>query len=264
VTTGFQWLKKQTGVEKMNKTTSTGILLGIMAVTAVALAGAPKFETLFNGKDLAGWEGVPELWKVADGQIVGTTAGHPLEANTFLIHKSVKVGDFHLKAKLKMLGECNSGIMYRAQPFDGAPFALSGPQMDIHPKPEFQGMYYSEKTGRGIVARRGQKAIVPPELNAKGKSKAKVTGTFPAEPVFNLAEWNKYEIIAVGNRLIHKINGVVTVDVIDNNPRTKPSGAIGFQLHRGPEMTIYVKDVEVRHLGGVEAAKAIEAALAAK
>jgi hypothetical protein len=56
----------------------------------------------------------------------------------------------------------------------------------------------------------------------------------------------------------------LTVDVIDNNPRTRASGAIGFQLHRGPEMTIYVKDVEVRHLGGVEAAKAIEAALAAK
>jgi hypothetical protein len=245
----------------MNRKTRTVILLGMMTIAAIALAGTqPKFTSLFNGKDLAGWEGIPELWKVEDGQIVGTTAGHPIEANTFLIHKTLKVGDFHLKAKLKMLGDCNSGIMYRAQPLDGVPFAQSGPQMDIHPNPEFQGMYYSEKTGRGIVARRGQKVTVPPELNAKGKSTPKVTGTFPAEPVFNPAEWNEYEIIAVGNRSIHKINGVVTVDVVDNDPRTLPSGAIGFQLHKGPEMTIFVKDVEIRHLSGAEGAKAIEAA----
>ena len=44
----------------------------------------------------------------------------------------------------------------------------------------------------------------------------------------------------------------------------KPSGAIGFQLHKGPEMTIFVKDVEVRHLSGAEAAKAIKAASAQK
>jgi len=257
--------KTKTGVEMMKKTTRTAILFGTVIVAGIVLAGSqPGFKSLFNGKDLTDWEGIPELWKVEDGQIVGSTVGHPLEANTFLIHKSLKVADFHLKAKLKMLGESNSGIMYRAQPVDGVPFAQSGPQMDIHPKPEFQGMYYSEKTGRGIVARRGQKVTIPPELNAKGKSTPKVTGTFPAEPVFDLAEWNEYEIIAKGNRLIHKINGVVTVDVVDNDPRAKPSGAIGFQLHKGPEMTIFVKDVEVRHLSGAEGAKAIEAALAAK
>lgn len=245
----------------MNRKTLTVILLGMMTIAGSTLFSAQtQFESLFNGKDLTGWEGSPGLWKVEDGQIVGTTAGHPIEVNTFLIHKTLKVGDFHLKANLKMLGDCNSGIMYRAQPIDGVPFAQSGPQMDIHPKPEFQGMYYSEKTGRGIVARRGQKVTVPPELNAKGKSKPMVTGTFPAEPVFNPAEWNEYEIIAVGNRSIHKINGVLTVDVVDNDPRAKPSGAIGFQLHKGPEMTIFVKDVEVAHLSKAEGRKAIKAA----
>jgi hypothetical protein len=244
------------------KAARTALLFGVVVIAGTVLAGSrPGFESLFNGKDLAGWEGIPELWKVEDGHIVGTTVGHPLEANTFLIHKSLKVGDFHLKAKLRMLGGNNSGIMYRAQPIANVPFALSGPQMDIHPKPEYQGMYYSEKTGRGIVARRGQKATVPPKLNAKGKSKAEVTGTFPAEPVFNLTEWNEYEIIAVGNRLIHKINGVVTVDVVDNDPCAARSGAIGFQLHRGVEMTIFVKDVEVAHLSEAEGAKAIDSSL---
>jgi len=223
--------------------------------------GFAQARSLFNGKDLSGWEGSSKLWKVENGEIVGTTEGNPLEANTFLIAKDVSVSNFHLKAKLKMLGESNSGIMYRAQPIEDLPFALSGPQMDIHPKPEYQGMYYSEKTGRGIVAQRGQKVTVPAGLNAKGKTTPKVTDTFPAEPAFNLAEWNEYEIIAVGKRMIHKINGIVTVDLTDRDPTAPSKGAIGFQLHRGPDMTIYVKDVGVENLRGASARNAVAAAL---
>jgi len=147
-----------------------------------------------------------------------------------------------------MIGDSNSGIMYRAQAIADLPFGLSGPQMDIHPKQEYQGMYYSEKTGRGIVAQRGQQVSVLADLDAKGKTTPRVTGTFPAEPNFNLAEWNDYEILAFGTRCIHKINGIVTIDLIDRDPSASKSGAIGLQLHRGPDMTIFVKDVEIKPL----------------
>lgn len=203
------------------------------------------FEPLFNGKDLSGWQGDSKLWKVDDGQIVGTTIGNPLEANTFLIKTDLNVRNFHFKAKLKMTGESNSGIMYRAQDLPDVPFGLSGPQMDIHPKLEYQGMYYSEKTGRGIVAERGQKVVIPANLNDKGKTTPKVTGELGLKPAFDLADYNTYEIIAIGKRSVHKINGVVTVDVTDRDPSTVPNGKIGFQLHRGPDMTIFVKDVEI-------------------
>lgn len=223
-----------------------------------------RFSSLFNGKDLTGWEGSAELWKVEDGAIVGTTVGNPLENNTFLIYKESGVRNFHLKAKLRMIGESNSGIMYRAQAIEGVPYALSGPQMDIHPKPEYQGMYYSEKTGRGIVAQRGQRVTVSAELNAQGKTTPEVTGDLGMEPAFDLSQWNDYEIIAVGSRSLHLINGVVTVDLVDRDPTTQPAGAIGFQLHRGPDMTIYVKDVELSHLRGAQARAAVAVALGLK
>lgn len=234
-------------------------------LVCVTLASAQSdFKSLFNGKDLSSWEGSSKLWKVENREIVGTTVGNPLEANTFLVYSGGDVTNFHLKAKLKMLGESNSGIMYRAQAIPDLPFGLSGPQMDIHPKQEYQGMYYSEKTGRGIVAQRGQKVSVPADLDAKGKTTPQVTDTFPAEPSFNLAEWNDYEIIAVGNRSIHKINGVVTVDVNDRDPTASRSGAIGFQLHRGPDMTVFVKDVELKNLNrGAESRAGLQAFLGA-
>lgn len=234
------------------------IALVLMACMFNCLAAE---KSLFNGKDLSGWKGSPELWKVEDGVIVGTTVGHEIENNTFLIYTKGKVQNFHLKAKLRMTGTNNSGIMYRAQPIEGDEFALSGPQMDIHPKPEYQGMYYSEKTGRGIVARRGQKVLIPEELNKKGKTTPKVQRDSGTEPVFDLSEWNTYEIISMGRRTIHKINGIVTVDVIDRDPTLKLRGAIAFQLHRGPEMTIFVKDVELKQLKGEEGRKVLQNAL---
>jgi len=208
----------------------TGLLkivpIGLIAIllSASLASGQSDFKSLFNGKDLSGWEGRPELWKVVNGEIVGTTVGNPLEANTFLIYTGGDVTNFHLKMKLKMIGDSNSGIMYRAQAIADLPFGLSGPQMDIHPKQEYQGMYYSEKTGRGIVAQRGQQVSVLADLDAKGKTTPRVTGTFPAEPNFNLAEWNDYEILAFGTRCIHKINGIVTIDLIDRDPRFTLAG----------------------------------------
>lgn len=220
---------------------------------------AQEYKSLFNGKDLSGWTGDSKLWKVEAGNIVGSTQGVTIEANTFLYAEDLEVTDFHLRLRLRMAGTNNSGIMYRAQEVPDVPHALSGPQMDIHPKPEYQGMYYSEKTGRGIVAQRGQKVLVPAELNAKGKTTPKVQGDLGKEPTFDLSEWNTYEVIAIGRRSVHKINGVVTVDVVDRDPSAVTKGLIGLQLHRGPEMSIQVKNIELRtNLNAAEARALIE------
>lgn len=237
------------------------LLFGAILFSALSAIAADHFEPLFNGNDLTNWEGSPALWKVEKGAIVGTTVGTEIEANTFLTYTGGKVQNFHLKAKLKMTGDNNSGIMYRAQPIEGNKYALAGPQMDIHPRPEYMGMYYSEKTGRGIVAKRGQKVLIPPELNKKGKTTPQVKGNLGMEPSFDLTKWNTYEIISVGRRTIHKINGIITVDVQDRDPSLKLKGSIAFQLHRGPEMTIWVKDVELKHLKGEKAREALKAAL---
>jgi len=72
--------------------------------------------SLFNGKDLQGWEGDDKIWSVQDGQIVGSTVGHKIEANTFLIWKDGEVEDFRLVFKARVDGENNSGVQYRRSP----------------------------------------------------------------------------------------------------------------------------------------------------
>ncbi len=219
------------------------------------------FESIFNGKDLSNWEGQDGLWGIENGAIAGSTHGVTLEANTFLIWQGADVANFHLKMRLKLEGNNNSGIMYRAQPIEDVPYTLSGNQLDIHPKPEYLGMYYSEKTGRGIVATRGQKAVVTDAVDAKGKSKPRITGDLGMDPAFKVDQWNNYEIIAVGARVIHKVNGVVTIDVVDRYPDVPRRGAIGIQLHRGPPMNVFAKNIQLKRLRGAAAREAIEAAL---
>ena len=124
---------------------------------------AAEGRSLFNGRNLEGWSGNVNNWSVQDGQIVGTTVGNKIDANTFLIWQGGEVGDFRLTYQARLEGKNNSGVQYRSKLVDPKTWRVSGYQADIHPKPENTAMLYSEGTGRGIVAERGQKVVVDAE-----------------------------------------------------------------------------------------------------
>ncbi|MCA9066770.1 MAG: DUF1080 domain-containing protein, partial [Planctomycetaceae bacterium] len=84
-----------------------------IAVTAVSpavpaadgVAAPPEAEhmtSLFNGKDLTGWDGDSRLWSVKDGVIHGeTTEENKANGNTFLICKQVETKDFELRLSFR-------------------------------------------------------------------------------------------------------------------------------------------------------------------
>ena len=62
-------------------------------------------------------------------------------------------------------------------------------------------------------------------------------------------DWNEYVVIAKGNQLIQKINGLTTVEVIDNESnKAKSAGILALQLHAGPPMTVQFKDIQLKPL----------------
>ena len=222
--------------------------LAVAAFLALSIsplaAEEPSFKPIFNGKDLAGWEGDPSLWSVQDGAITGvTTAEHPLKYNKFLIWRGGAPKNFELHAKLRLIGNNNSGIQYRSKQLkDAGDFVVGGYQMDVHPSPNYNSMLYDER-GRGILAEVGQKVVV----NAKGEL-AKAALKSKPSPV-KLDEWNDYTIIAQGNHLIHKINGHTTVDVTDNQPSERElEGIIALQVHAGPPMKAQFKEISLKTL----------------
>ena len=209
-----------------------------LVLVFAATANAQEFESLFNGKDLSGWAGKTEFWSVKDGVIFGqTTKDKPTKGNTFLVWQGGDVADFVFKAKVRFSGN-NSGVQYRSE-LVGKPedFVVKGYQADLHPKPEFFGMLYAEKW-RGIVAKRFQRVVVgadgkPEVVGEVGDKDQKLVDT----------EWNELTIIAVGNRQIHQVNGVTTMDLTDNHPEAKRKGILALQLHAGAPMTVEFKDI---------------------
>ena len=236
-------------------------LAGCLALAAGAQEGRPVedgFRSLFDGKSLDGWEGRPGYWAVEDGAIVGrTTKEKPTKGNQFLFAKSAGknliVDDFELRLSYKITadndaGFANSGIQYRSR--DKGDFVAAGYQADMEAGSRYSGILYDEAGGaggRGIMADRGEKVT----WNAAGKKS--VTGRLGTSEEIGAKvkkdDWNEYIVVARGNHLQHFINGVQTVDVVDDaRGKRLESGILALQLHAGEPMTVRFKDIRIKQL----------------
>jgi hypothetical protein len=213
----------------------------------LALVCAPLFaqESLFDGKTLEGWKGNEQFWSVKDGAITGqTTKENPTKGNTFLIWQGGEIGDFELKLQFKIIGG-NSGVQYRST--DHGNFVVGGYQADFDAGGNYIGILYEEKGTRGIMAGRTQKVEF-----AKDGTKKVVGKTGEEKEIIDSIkkeDWNTLEVIAKGPHLIHKINGITTVEVIDHaEGKARAKGILALQLHAGPPMTVQFKDIQLKKL----------------
>ena len=233
-------------------------LLSCFTALAISFSAtqAGEWKTLFDGKTLDGWKGL-DFWSVKDGTIFGeTTKEKPTNGNTFLILQDEVVTDFEFVCQVKFGGN-NSGVMYRSNIVDEEKFVMAGYQADLHPKHEYFGMLYGEKFGkRGIVATRGQR------IEAKADGTKAVLNAIGDDAKLVDTEWNELRIVAVGNRILHFVNGQITMDLTENHPDAIAKGHIGLQLHGGPPMFVNFKDLKLRHLEGDEAKKVLADAVA--
>ena len=233
----------------------SGVSLGLASLsigckTATPHKGeAPGYVSLFDGKTLNGWSGLPDHWKAEDGSIIGyTTKENPLKQNTFLVWTNGVVDNFELHFRYRIF-HGNSGVQYRSQLLDPEKFIVGGYQADIEAGKTYSGILYEERF-RGILAERGQRTLITEE---NGQTKVKVVNKIAdsAELQANIRseDWNDYIIIADGNHLIHMINGRMTIDVIDEQAsKAARSGILGLQIHVGEPMMVQFKDLKLKRL----------------
>ena len=210
----------------------------------------PGFESIFDGKSLAGWEGDPKYWHVSDGMMTGEiTPDTVIKSNTFIIWRGGTPQDFELKVDYRITPAGNSGINYRSVvvPDKVTPanqFAMRGYQCDIDGKNAYTGNNYEEK-GRLFLAQRGEVTHVTgtrkPVLTARlGDSKILESKIQP--------DWNSVHLIIVGKVLIHNINGQTMSMVIDDDPARQLLGLIGVQVHVGPPMRVEYKNWRIKRV----------------
>jgi len=167
----------------------------------VPMLGLPEnLESFFNGENLDGWTGNPELWSVEQGEIVGRSGG--LKKNEWLVGP-LELADFKLTLEVKLVdNRGNSGIQFRSHA--RANGMVDGYQADIGKG--WWGKLYEEH-GRALLWKESGEQHVKP------------------------GEWNRYEILAHGSRVQTFINGQKCVDLDD--PKGARRGIIAFQLHSG-------------------------------
>lgn len=228
---------------RMWTTAWTLLMVSLLLSPAMAQDKAAA-KSIFNGKDLSGWEGAAGLWSVEDGAITGkTTEADPIKNNTFLVWKDGKVGDFELTLEYRIQGG-NSGIQYRSQLVDKEKFIVGGYQADIDSGARYTGINYEER-GRGIMADRGQLV----QVTAAGEKKVTGSSGDAGELIKKVKEndWNRYRIVAKGNKLQHYINDVLMSEVTDEeSAKAAKEGILAFQLHAGPAMKVQFRNIQLR------------------
>ena len=243
------------------------ICAAVLAAPLAAFAAAPAadlpapdaegFVTLFNGKDLTGWEGLDGYWDVQDGVI----DGHETKANskqTDLILSASKdhpekFSNFELHIKWKLITpDGNSGVQYRSKINNAATLHAGGYQADIDAKASYTGSIYDESGiagGRGTMSSRGQKTVWTEENKRENTPLAE-----SADDLKNLVhltgEWNDIVLTVQGNHTVYAINGHVMTEMTDRSPKAVSEGVIALQMHAGFTMHIQFKDIKIKFLDG--------------
>lgn len=206
--------------------------------------------SIFNEKDLSGWDGDPQLWKVQEGVIHGeTTKEHAAQGNTFLIWNQGTTKDFDLRLSFRCNTTNNSGIQYRSKHITegvGNKWVVRGYQHELRNElafPNIAGFIYDEGGSRGRICMVGEQAIWEPS----GKQ---VIGSLMTEAqfqqLFKLDEWNDVVIIGEGNHIRHYLNGRQILDFVDNDPdKALLEGVLALQLHAGQPMWVEFKNIRI-------------------
>ena len=196
----------------------------------------PEFEQLFNGKDLAGWDGDPAFWSVKDGTIVAKVQeGLDVKNHSYLIWQGGRLKDFQLSLLVRST-QGNSGIDYRAMPVTSdkdvleLKWTIKGYQCDIA-----QGWM-------GSLYNWGRPGAQPSHFILRGYrhySLSEIVGSVVDKDALLKAgyyrpnQWNRFTIIARGSHILHRINGYLVVEFINNTNERRNEGLLGLQVHSG-------------------------------
>src|SRR5262245_4408192 len=240
------------------------LLVGIFSMCGESIAAdggqsAPAepsgMQSLFNGKDLNGWDGDPRLWSVKDGLLRGeTTAENPATGNTFVIWKGGTLKDFDLRLSFRMNASNNSGIQYRSRHFNDSTarnkWVVRGYQHELRNEtklPTVSGFIYDEGGKRGRICLVGEQATWEPD--GKKLIRADLIDQADFEKLFKLDDWNDVVIVAKGNHIQHYLNNRLILDFTDNDPQLALSeGIIALQLHAGKPMWAEFKSIRLKEM----------------
>ena len=190
---------------------------------------AEGFVPLFDGKTFNGWEGAPKRWRIEDGSLVGGNLKQGGRSEYLCTVKEYP--DFELRVKWKALNlpglDTNGGIQFRSNRIGGG--QVMGYQADLGTlKGYLNGKFW------GLLFDNCRRATLAGDSEAN-------------EKIVKMRDWNQYFIRAQGRRIQQWLNGHRVVDYTEKGPY-ELTGIIGLQIHAGPPMEVWYKDIAIKEL----------------
>lgn len=194
------------------------ISISLLFLLSAVCMNAQK-TTLFNGKDLTGWNiHGTELWYVEDGLLVCESG--PEEKYGYLSTKKF-YDDFILTLEFKQEANGNSGVFFRST-LEGT--KISGWQVEVAPPGNDSGGIY-ESYGRGW--------LIKPDPE---KDKA-----------LKMGDWNRMKIKVVGDKVTTWLNGTRMISFTDEKIG-RGKGSIALQIHDGGGIKVRWRNLKVKPL----------------
>jgi hypothetical protein len=181
---------------------------------------AQKKTSLFNGKDLTGWNiHGTEKWYVNNGELV-CESGPDKQYGYLSTEKEYK--NFILTLQFKQEANGNSGVFFRSSIPEGV--KINGWQAEVAPAGQHTGGIY-ESYGRGWL-------VLPKAED---------------ENYLKQGEWNTYKIKVVGDEVTTWLNGHKMVHLKDEKIG-QGHGFIALQIHDGGGIKVRWKNINIREL----------------
>jgi hypothetical protein len=232
------------------------------ALAAPPAAPPAGYVSLFNGKDLSGWQvpaGDNGHWKVVDGVI-----DYDAESESSAADKSLwsekEYGDFVLRLdwRIKDTPYVNPNV-HIVKPdgssklgANGKPVLMAVPDSDsgvyLRGESKAQVNIWCWPVGSGEVYGYRTDDKMPPAVRA-GVTPKKLADR-------NIGEWNTFEITLGGNRLTVVLNGETVIDKAEL-PGLPPRGRIALQHHgskkdgvwNSPPALVQFRNISIREIG---------------
>jgi hypothetical protein len=197
-----------------------------LLITTICYSGNrlnAKWEMLFDGKTLDGWEqrGGTARYIVEDGTVVGISVKDT--KNSFLCTEQ-PYGNFILELEFWVDDEMNSGIQIRSNSLESYKDGrVHGYQVEIDP---------SERAWSGGIYDEGRRGWLYDLKNNEA-----------ARQAFKHNEWNRLHVEALGSSIRTWLNGVPTANLIDS---LTDQGFIALQVHGNREEGVKVRWRNIR------------------
>lgn len=195
------------------------MLLVLVVMSMTLTANAQRAKSLFNGKDLTGWNiNGTEKWYVENGELV-CESGPDKKYGYLSTTQSYK--NFELNLQFKQEANGNSGVFFRSS-IEGV--KISGWQVEVAPINNHTGGIY-ESYGRGWL----------------------IQPTAEGEKALKVGEWNKMKILVKDDVVTTWLNGQQMITLKDEKIG-KGEGFIALQIHDGGGIKVRWKKLKIKEL----------------